>query len=392
MSPARTPPRLTTLILLTACSVLTLNMFLPSLAGIAADLDTDYALVSLSVALYLAVTAVVQLVVGPVSDRVGRRPVLLSALIVFIFASVMCALADDIWTFLAFRMVQGGMIAGSALSLAIVRDTNPERKAASLIGYIAMAMAVAPMLGPMFGGLLDSAFGWRANFWFYAAAGITLLLLCWVDLGETKVKAAGPRTGMLQETGELLRTARFWAFSLCMSFSTGAFYAFLAGAPLVAAETFGVSTATLGLFIGSITGGFMVGSFLSGRLATRLRPTTLMIAGRCLACAGLMLGLILLLSGLVTPLTYFGTTIFVGLGNGLTAPSCSAGAMSVRPKLAGTAAGVNGALTVGGGAVWTSLTGVLITAGDSAMMLLMIMLTASLIGLFSAVWARRSGA
>ena len=144
------PPHLSTLVLLTAFSTLSLNMFLPSLANIARDLETDYATVSLAVSGYLAVTAVIQLIAGPLSDRVGRRPVLLGALAIFTGASVICAMAENIWVFLAFRMIQGGMIAGYALSLAIVRDTTDERRAAGLIGYISMAMAIAPMLGPVF--------------------------------------------------------------------------------------------------------------------------------------------------------------------------------------------------------------------------------------------------
>ena len=182
MNAPNSPPTLFTLILLTAFSTLTLNMFLPSLANIAADLDTSYAKVSLAVAGYLAVTAVIQLIVGPLSDRIGRRPVLLGAIVIFTFASLGSALTTNIWVFLAFRVFQGGMIAGYALSLAIVRDTDSERKAVGLIGYISMAMAVAPMLGPMLGGVLDTAFGWRANFYFYAGAGLLLLAICWIDL------------------------------------------------------------------------------------------------------------------------------------------------------------------------------------------------------------------
>ncbi|MEL6997021.1 MAG: multidrug effflux MFS transporter [Pseudomonadota bacterium] len=387
MRPATTPPRLITLILLTAFSTLTLNMFLPSLASIATDLQADYALVSLAVGLYLGVTAVVQLVVGTLSDRIGRRPVLLGAISLFMVASVVCALAQDVWTFLIFRMLQGGMIAGYAMSLAIVRDTNEERKAASLIGYISMAMAVAPMLGPMLGGLLDTVFGWRANFWFYAASGLMLLVVCWVDLGETHDPSRAQGVNRWDETRALLGSRRFWGFSLCTAFSTGAFYIFLAGAPLVAMATFGVSTATLGVFIGSITAGFMTGGFIAGRLAPRFEPTTMMIAGRVIACTGLACGLVLVLLGTVTPLTYFGSTIFVGLGNGITMPSSNAGAVSVRPKLAGTAAGFNGALTVASGAVLTTLTGVLVGGESAAATLLGLMLTASFLGLLAALWS-----
>jgi len=193
MNTTRTPPHLLTLILLTGFSPLSLNMFMPSLANIADDLLTDYATVSLSISGYLAITAVIQLIIGPLSDRIGRRPVLLAAVFVFTCASVGCILAQDIRTFLFFRMLQGGMTAGYTLSMAIVRDTRSERQAASLIGYIGMSMAIAPMLGPVLGGLLDTAFGWRANFVFYAVSGFILFAFCWFDLGETKIGRASCR-------------------------------------------------------------------------------------------------------------------------------------------------------------------------------------------------------
>lgn len=390
MRAATIPPHLHTLILLTAFSPLTLNMFLPSLANIADDLQTDYAVVSLAVAGYLAVTAVIQLIAGPLSDRFGRRPVLLSALSVFTLASMGCALAEDIWTFLAFRMLQGGMIAGYTISLAIVRDTTEERKAAGLISYISMSMAVAPLLGPMLGGLLDTAFGWRASFYVYFMSGLALLALCWIDLGETNDTARSDPDQESDDAKALLAKARFWGYALCTAFSIGAFYTFLAGAPLVARSVFDVSTATLGVLIGSITAGFMTGSFLSARLAQKFPLTTMMLAGRTVACSGLLVGLLIVLAGHLSLVTFFGATVFVGLGNGLTIPSSNAGAMSVRPKLAGTAAGVSGALTVAGGAALTTLTGFLLTDMNAPYMLIGIMLVASFAGLLSAAWVRHA--
>lgn len=386
MRPATTPPRLSTLILLTAVAILTLNMFLPALANMAAAFGTDYATASLAIGGYLAVTAVVQLIAGPLSDRIGRRPVALGALGIFTVASIGCALAQSIEVFLAFRVMQAAVISCFAMSMAVVRDTTGEQQAAGVISYITMAMAVAPMLGPVLGGVLDTLLGWRANFWFYAAAGVAVWLLAWADLGETRAeKAPGQKQGGYLA---LLTTPRFWGFALCTMSSTGAFYAFIAGAPLVAAETFGISTAALGVFIGSITAGFMTGSFLSSRLTRRFEITTMMLLGRVVACGGLAAGLAVVLSGQLDIWTYFGATIFVGLGNGLTMPSANAGILSVRPDLAGTAAGVNGALTVAGGAVITSVTAALLGRFDPPSTLIAIMLASSLVGLFATFWVR----
>ena len=147
---------------------------------------------------------------GPLSDRFGRRPVLLVGLAVFTLASLGCALATDIWVFLGFRLLQGTVISGWALSLAVIRDTVPSREAASLIGYIGMAMAVAPMLGPMFGGVLDELFGWRASFWAFVVFGAAVLCLCWVDLGETNKTPSDTFMRQFHAYPELFRSRRFW--------------------------------------------------------------------------------------------------------------------------------------------------------------------------------------
>ena len=386
---ASSPPRLSTLVLLTALSVLSLNMFLPSLSNIAEEFEADYALVNLSIAGYLGITAMLQLIMGPLSDRYGRRPVLLAGTTIFVLASLGCALAENVWVFLMFRILQGAIIAGNALSRAVIRDMVPEQEAASLMGYVAMAMAVAPMLGPMFGGVLDELFGWRANFVVFTGLGVLVLGLCWVDLGETNLTPSETFLKQFRDFPELLQSRRFWGYALCLTFSTGAFYAFLGGAPLVANTEFGLSPATLGFCMGTITAGFMFGNFLSGRYAKRYPLTALMVTGSALACAGLSMGLVLYLAGAVHVATLFGATAFVGIGNGLIVPSSNAGAMSVQPRLAGSAAGLSGALMVGGGALLSFGTGAVLSEVSGAHALLGMMLLSSLLGLFAALCTLR---
>jgi len=388
MRKASSPPALATLILMTATSTVTLNMIVPSLANIALDLDADYALASLALGGYLAVTATVQLGVGPLADRIGRRPVLLAALVIFTLASLGCAAAPTVWMLLAFRMLQAAVVSGYVLSLAIVRDITEGAEAARLLGRIGMAMALAPMLGPMLGSVLDAAFGWRMVFLLYAAAGAGLFCLAWSDLGETLRPSADGGHGGRRLTA-LLREPVFWCYALCTAFSTGAFYIFLAGAPLVAAVVFGIGTAELGVFVGSITAGFMTGNWLASRLVDRHPPATVMLTGRILACLGPLLGLAVIAMGHLTPALFFGSTVFVGLGNGMTTPNSNAGAMSVQPRLAGSAAGIIGALTVSGGALMTTLTGLALSGEPSPMLLLGLMLLASFIGLLAAAAAIR---
>lgn len=377
-----------TLVILTGLSVLSLNMFLPSLSNMAVDFETEYSVMTLAIAGYLAITAVLMLVMGPLSDRYGRRPILLLAVSIFTLSSLVCALSTHIWVFLLFRVCQGAIIAGWALSLAVIRDTTEPQEAASKIGYVTMAMALAPMLGPMFGGILDELFNWRASFFAYTCFGLLAFILCWFDLGETNKTRSETFSQQFQSYPELFGSRRYWGYAVCQAFSTGSFYVFIAGAPLVAVTLLGLTPAELGFYMGTITAGFMLGSFISGRSAKNFPLTTMMITGRLVAIFGVIAALVLVAMGHLNVGTLFGALVFVGLGNGLTMPSCNAGILSLRPALAGSAAGLAGALTIGGGALLTTLTGAVVTEESGGYGLLLVLLFCTLMSFVGAlaVW------
>lgn len=387
--PERSPPRLLTLILLTSLSVLSLNMFLPSLSRIAADFEADYALVSLSIGGYLAVSSVLQIIMGPLSDLYGRRPVMLGALSLFTLASLGCLFAPNITVFIGFRMLQSGVIGGMVLSRAIVRDMHGQKDAARLLGVIGMAMALAPLLAPVLGGVLDEVFGWRATFLLFVVLGLCMLVLVFADLGETNHNRAARFTEQFRSYPALFRDRLFWAWCGGIVFSVGGFYAFLGGAPKVGEEAFGLSPAVLGLGMGSISAGFMLGNYLYGRLSPRVGGARVMVAGRVLALIGPLAGVGLFVMGLGNVWTLFGPILFVGLGNGLTLPGANAGVMSVSPRLAGSASGLSGALTVAGGAVVTGIAGWAVSTRLGGEGLLLVIVATSSLSLLCTVLAVR---
>lgn len=386
MTAAQSPPRLITLILVTAASVLSLNMFMPSLSHMADDFGVSYGMMNISVSGYLAVTAVLQIIMGPLSDRYGRRPVLLGSALVFCVASIGCIFSTNIWAFLIFRILQGAIISGTALSRAIVRDMMDPTDAVKVLGTIAMAMSVAPMFGPMLGGILDSLFGWRIVFWVYLAMGIAFFALVWVDVGETNLNPSETFRKQFATYPELFGSGRFWGYALCLAFGVACYFAFLSGAPLIANEVLKVSSSHLGFYMGSITIGFFGGSYVSSRLIERLGLTRLILLGRFVAVIGLGVGLMIVLSGTITALAIFGATIFIGIGNGLTLPSCNVGVMNVRADLAGSASGLSGALSVGIGAVLATIMGAVLTPDNAAWGFLAFMLAVKIISLLAGLW------
>ncbi|CAB3752041.1 MFS transporter [Burkholderia sp. MSh2] len=381
-------PRLATLILLCACSVLPLGLFLPSLPEIARDLHADYALVALSLGGYAAVAASLECAMGPLSDRFGRRPIVLASVAVFTLGSLVCATATDVRVFLAGRLMQAAITSVYPVSMATIRDTDGGAGAASRIGYAAMAAAFAPMAGPTLGGVLAQTAGWRASFWLLGTVGVALFAWCAVDLVETHANRSSSLVQQLRAYPALLRARRFWAYALCMAFSTGAFYAFLAGAPLAAQTVFDIPPAEIGIYMGSVTAGFVCGSFLAARCASRYALATTILCGRVVACAGPAIGLAFAIGGATHPVAWFGPCVLVGIGNGLTNPGAHAGAVSVRPALAGSASGLAGAMTIAGGAALSSLTGAVLTAGNAGYAPLAMMLLSAALALAAALCVR----
>lgn len=384
MAPATSKPHLVTLILLTSVAVMSLNIFLPSLWGIAEEFGVSYTLVALSISAFLLVSAVLQLIMGPLSDRYGRRPVLLVGLVVFVIASLGCALSQDVWAFLGFRMLQGGVVSGMVLGRAIVRDVYAPQEAAKRIAQIGAAMALAPLIAPLVGGILDSLFGWRSVFYLLALSGAAVFVLCWADLGETNQLKQASFAAQFRAYPEVLRSGSFWAYSGVLVFSLGGFYAYLAGAPLVGEEIFDLSTATVGLMMGATAVGFLMGNLVTTRLGARFGSLRLILWGRWLSMLGCLLAALLMALGLLHPGVMFAGAVALGLGNGLTLPGANVGVMSVAPHLAGSASGLSGAVGVVIGAVLTPLVSTLVAGENGAEMLMLSMAACGALALLSA--------
>ena len=341
---------------------------------------------NISVAGYLAVTAFLQIIIGPLSDRYGRRIILLFSVIIFCFSTIGCIYSSNIWWFLFFRILQGAMISGAALSRAIVRDMMDSKDAVKVLSIIAMAMAIVPMIAPLIGGFLDELYGWRTNFWVYLIMGVSLLVLIWLDLGETNTQKSDTFHKQFSTYPKLFKSGKFWGYSICMSSSVACFYGFLSGAPLVATKVLNLPPTELGLLIGTTSLGFFIGSFFSTKFSKYFGLTQMILVGRVIAVFGISLGLILVLKGYISTFTIFGSMVFIGLGNGFSLPSSHVGIMNVRSDLAGSASGLSGAMAVAFGAIVATLMGVMLTEENGAYSFLFILLITKLISLIAAYY------
>ena len=368
------PPHIFTLILLASISALTMNIFLPSLPNIAASLGSSTSILGLSVGIYLASSALLQLIIGPFSDQFGRRPLILWSLIIFCLSTLATVFVTNTAQFLILRIFQAISASCMVLARAIVRDTTESvEQAGSQIAYVTMGMAFVPMIGPAIGGLLDYQYGWTASFWILCLLGSMIFLISYFDVGETLPENSQGFLEQIRTYPSLLRSKRFWAYCLSSAFVSGAFFSYLGGAPFVGNEVFGLSPKDLGIWFGAPAVGYILGNFLSGRFSTKIGLDKMIFFGVIIALTGVSISFMISYLGFGSILSFFGLMSLVGLGNGMSIPNATAAMMSVNPKLAGTAAGLGSAIMIGGGAGLSAIANFILKPGGSELPLIILM-------------------
>ena len=375
-------------------SPMAITIIIPSIPGLQSVFAADYATVQLTISLYLAAIAISQPFVGLLSDRFGRRPVLLGGLGLFVAASFLAAVSPNIESVIFLRLLQGaGGCTGMVLGRAIIRDLYDRRQAASMIGYVTMAFAVAPMVAPYLGGLLQEQYGWSAIYWFLGLSGLACLLLAWFDVSETNANPTARLdvSSMFRDFGALLGEPAFRLYAAMATVSSMAFFAFLGGAPFVSEEILNLSPTTYGAWFALTAIGYSSGNFLCGRFAEQLGVHRLLLSGALLLCLPAASLIILFGSGFASAPALFIPMFFLGAANGLCLPGSIAGAISVRPDIAGAASGLTGSLQTGIGAAISAITGAVLAGGQTAMPLFLVIAIAAGTTLFLALTIRRAG-
>src|SRR6185295_8942129 len=340
---------------------LSIDMFLPSLPTIAAVFGAEAATAQLTVILFLMAFAVAQLVYGPLSDRFGRRWVLIGGLGLYAVAGLACALAPTIGALIGARVLQAlGGGSGPVVARAVIRDLYERERAARVFSYMAMVQSLNPMLAPILGGYVHEAFGWRAIFFVLAGAGALFVVLMIASVPETNVRQdpTALRPGQMgRNVAELLTDRSYVAYVLVNALMFGGQFAFISGSSFVLIEVLGVSPSGFGLCFGSVALGIMTGTFLSGRFGAGLGLDrtilcgTALGAGAGLTLAGLAWSGILTVAAVIVPMFVF------AIGLGLTLPNGMAGAVGPFPRMAGLAAAVAGFLQMTGSALYSVAVG-----------------------------------
>ena len=325
--------------------LLAMTLCLPSMQEWGAIFSTHQADVQLTFSGYVVAYGALQLVYGPLSDRHGRKPILMLGLVVAGLASVMAALATDIATLTAARVLQGaGSAASMVVSRSMVQDLFAGPQRTRVMAYIGMALGMCPPLATLIGGQIHVRYGWQTNFVLLAVLAVVLLVAAW--LGLPRVAKPAPAAGhwlraMLSAYARLLREPRFLLYVAILAATTATFYAFLAGAPIVL-KGYGIGPDGIGWFIMAVPVSYILGNFMTSRLISQAGESRVMAWGQALTLGGLVVMLALGLGGVQTALAVALPLLLLGFGHGLLNPPALAGTVSVLPALAGSAAAVAG--------------------------------------------------
>ena len=344
------------LVALTACGTLGMHIIIPALPATARALDLSIATTQLTITLYLIGLAVGQLLYGPISDRFGRRPVLLAGLGLFFAASVVAACAPNAAVLIGARVLQSiGGCAGLVLGRAAVRDAAPPDRAASQLALLTLVMSAVPALAPAIGGAITAYFHWRASYILLAVLGGLTLLATVLILPETNQTRGGGTSARSLLTGyaTLARSRAFLGFAVGGACSTTSFYAFMAASPFLFENVLRRPTREVGLYYILLMGGVGMGSFVTSRLA-RVVPLRrgLRLANLVTIAGALAFALLDATDTLTAPAMVAAVTLFM-VGAGMASPFALAGSVSVNPRAIGAASGLYGFFQMGYGMLCT---------------------------------------
>lgn len=334
------------LTLLVAFGPLSTDLYLPSLPSIATHFAVGAAEAQLTLSVFLLGFAGGTLIWGPLSDRFGRRPTMLAGLAFFFVATLACAAAESMTQLIVARFVQAiGACVGPVVARAVVRDVFAREEAARVLSYMAMAMGLAPMVGPVIGGMLEAAFGWRSNFILIAAVGAVALAATFRALPETNrhpnAEATRP-SRMAAQFRELAGHRPYVGYALTVALAYSGIFAFISGSSFVLIRLFGVSPPAFGWLFAACVAGYMTGAFLSGRFTRRVGLHRMILVGGTVASTGGLAMTAFALTGSTAPWGIVLPMVAFLMGVGMMMANSQAGAVAPFPRMAGAASALLG--------------------------------------------------
>ncbi len=369
---------------------LSTDLYLASLPHLASDFGVTPAAVQQTLSLFVIGFGVAQLISGPLSDRFGRRPVLLGGLGVYIASSLACALAPSLDLLISARFVQAiGCCTAAVVARALIRDAFTPTEGAKMMAKASSLLSLAPIFGPILGGYLQVGFGWRAAFFFHTFFCIVLAGTAWRLLKETNLHRnpdAMRLRGLIAVYRRIASADFFWAYTLPGALSYAAIFTFISGSSFVLIKVLGVPTEYYGYCFAFGVSGYLIGTLVCRRLLARIGLARTLTAGTTLSLFSGLLFAVLVLSGLEHWTVVVGCLFLTMGAHGINFPCAQTGAVAPFPREAGAAAGLLGFITM----VAALVTGTWVGISHNGTLLPLALTSASIgVLLFGSAWTLR---
>ena len=336
-------PHLLTLSLLAGTYILVQVIIVPSLTDLQEQFKTDYKMIQYTISGYLLGVAFVNFIAGPLSDRFGRRPIMLVFFSIFFASSLGCYVSSDLNSFLFFRLCQSSSAAGLVLSRAIIGDFSSKDETVKMLGLLSIAMGIAPSLAPLAGGIINDYFGSKGIFLFLTFLSLLLLALIMIDLKETHFHKSKNIFSQIKTYPTLITSLDFWLPTSTFALSFSIFGIFFIGGPYVAVKVFNLSPTIMGICLSFPALGYVLGNILVSKIANIISTKNLMVLGSVILFLGPCISL-LLSNFYFHPLSFFLPILIMTFGSGIIWPASNAEIVKAIPHLAGSASGLGSAI------------------------------------------------
>ncbi len=336
-------PHLLTLSLLAGTYILVQVIIVPSLTDLQEQFKTDYKTIQYTISGYLLGVAFVNFIAGPLSDRFGRRPIMLAFFCIFFASSLGCYISSDLNSFLFFRLCQSSSAAGLVLSRAIIGDFSSKDETVKMLGLLSIAMGIAPSLAPLAGGIINDYFGSKGIFLFLTFLSLFLLALIMIDLKETHFQRSKDIFSQIKTYPTLITSLNFWLPTSTFALSFSIFGIFFIGGPYVAVKVFNLSPTIMGICLSFPALGYVLGNILVSKIANIISTKNLMVLGSVILFLGPCISL-LLSKFYFHPLSFFLPVLIMTFGSGIIWPASNAEIVKAIPHLAGSASGLGSAI------------------------------------------------
>jgi DHA1 family bicyclomycin/chloramphenicol resistance-like MFS transporter len=378
------------LALVTFCGTLAMHIFVPALPQAGTDLGASPVAMQMSVSLYILGLAFGQLVYGPLSDRYGRRRILMGGLVLYTVSGLVAALAPEAQTLIVARLFQAlGGCAGLVLGRAILRDTASTTEAGRRLALMNLMVTLGPGVAPLLGSLLELTLGWRAILYFLFAFGaVNLLFALWLLPETGRPAARGGGTSLSRHYFGLLVSRRFLGLAIGGGCVTTATYAFIAAAPYIFTNQLSRPEHEAGFYLAMLVSGVWLGSLVASRLIARMPINRLLVIGMGMSAASAFVFLAAVLTGRLDVGVTIASMFVYTIGVGIASPAALTQAISVNTNVIGSASGLYGFIQMAIGAVCAMLAGI---GDDPALAAALVLALSALLGGAALGFAGRQG-